>query len=474
MTTNPGPRSPETGFYKWIRSLETVRSEDRWFGGVVSGIADRLDIDRTLARAVFVVACFLTTGVAVLFYGLCWLLLPEPDGRIHLREAGRGRWTSGMTGAAILTALGGSDVLFAVSDRGGWRGPSSVIGVVLVGLFIWMVLARRDQPRQLPRGGSAAPPPDEGATTASARPGSVHLAPSRTDWYSTGTAASPSGSGSTAADSPATGDVDAPDGAATGAGPVPDPYDSLAPPARAPQRRPAPLSLPGSLQAAVAGLALLAGAAVGLLKYLGVFTAGWQAIWTAAGATALGVMALGVMVGALWGRTSGGLTVATAILTLPVIAATTGSLIRFDPNVTQLQGTARSGYELAFGNATIDLTDLPAEGLTGGAEQTVPVDLDFADAEILVPAGVDVVLSTDQGFSSVTHPVPGAVRPAENRDRDLVREPVVDSPSDATLHLDADLSFSTLTVRVEDTPRSGATPTTAPTPRVPAGTEQNG
>ena len=182
MTTNPGPRSPETGFYKWIRSLETVRSEDRWFGGVVSGIADRLDIDRTLARAVFVVACFLTTGVAVLFYGLCWLLLPEPDGRIHLREAGRGQWTSGMTGAAILTALGGSDVLFAVSDRGGWRGPSSVIGVVLVGLFIWMVLARRDQPRQLPRGGSAAPPPDEGATTASARPGSVHLAPSRTDW----------------------------------------------------------------------------------------------------------------------------------------------------------------------------------------------------------------------------------------------------------------------------------------------------
>ena len=478
MTSNLEHRSPEPGFYGWIRSLQTVRSPERWFGGVVSGIADRLEIDRTLARAVFVVACFLTIGVAVLFYGLCWLLLPEPDGRIHLREAGAGRWTAGMTGAVILTVLGAQDLLFATSDRGAWRGPGSVIGAVLIGLFIWMVIARRDRPRQLPSGaadgagGAGGPLGPHGPaphTTPTAPAPTVHLAPSRTDWYgSADTTTAPSGDGSTAAQRPA----DDQSGPADPSAPletqdpmsqqtfapstVPDPYGDAGhthPTAPvSPARKPHARSLPGSLQAGVVGLALVAAAVVGLLKYLEVFDAPWNVVWTAALATALGVMALGVLIGALLGRTGGGLTVTTAILTLPVIAATTGNLIRFDPQITELRGSAASGYELQFGSGTIDLSDRTAFNLPTDGEVTVPIEVDFSTATILVPDDVDVLLSTDQGFSTITRPLPGSEGTVQNTDRDLDRELIVDAPGTTTLHLDTDLAFATVTVQVADTP----------------------
>lgn len=472
MTSNLEHRSPDPGFYGWIRSLQTVRSPERWFGGVVSGIADRLEIDRTLARAVFVVACFLTIGVAVLFYGLCWLLLPEPDGRIHLREAGAGRWTAGMTGAVILTVLGAQDLLFATSDRGAWRGPGSVAGAVLIGLFIWMVIARRDRPRQLPSG-SAGPAP---RTPPAAPAPTVHLAPSRTDWYgSADTTTAPSGSGSTAAQRPAghaetdpavpsaLHETEDPMSQQTVAPPtVPDPYGEAGhsrPSAPVgPARKPPARALPGSLQAAVVGLALVAAAVVGLLKYLEVYEVPWSLVWVTASATALGVMALGVLFAALRGRTGGGLTVATAILTLPVIASTTGNLIHFDPELRTLQGSPESGYEMRFSTGLIDLSDLTDRELPPGGELTVPIEVDFSTVTILVPDDVDVLLSTDQGFSTITHPTPGSDMTYENANRDLDRQLIVDAPGDTVLHLDTDLAFATVDVQVSQVPTS-STPT---------------
>lgn len=109
MNENPAP-----GFYAWIHSLRTVRSPHRWLGGVVAGTADRIGMDRTLARALFVVLTLLTSGLTVLAYGLAWMLLPEPDGRIHAREAGQGRWTSGMTGALVLAILGAVSVFLSL------------------------------------------------------------------------------------------------------------------------------------------------------------------------------------------------------------------------------------------------------------------------------------------------------------------------------------------------------------------------
>ena len=104
---HPGPQAPgqPTDFFPWIRSHGIYRGRDRWIGGVASGIAHRMGIDPLIVRGIFIVLT-LFAGIGVLLYGLAWALLPEPDGRIHVQEAGAGRWSSGMTGALITTVLG--------------------------------------------------------------------------------------------------------------------------------------------------------------------------------------------------------------------------------------------------------------------------------------------------------------------------------------------------------------------------------
>ena len=102
-----GAKAPgqSTDFFTWIRSHGVQRGRDRWIGGVSSGIAQRMGIDPLIVRGIFIVLT-LFAGIGVLLYGLAWAFLPEPDGRIHVQEAGAGRWSTGMTGALITTVVG--------------------------------------------------------------------------------------------------------------------------------------------------------------------------------------------------------------------------------------------------------------------------------------------------------------------------------------------------------------------------------
>ncbi len=84
-----GAGEPATGFFDWIRSLGVARGTDRWVGGVSSGIAHRLGVDPLIVRGVLIVLTIFA-GVGILFYGIAWALLPEPDGRIHAQEAACG------------------------------------------------------------------------------------------------------------------------------------------------------------------------------------------------------------------------------------------------------------------------------------------------------------------------------------------------------------------------------------------------
>ncbi len=59
----------------------TRRSEARILGGVASGLADHLGVDRTLVRAAFVLASFLG-GFGVALYAGLWMILPS-DARFH-------------------------------------------------------------------------------------------------------------------------------------------------------------------------------------------------------------------------------------------------------------------------------------------------------------------------------------------------------------------------------------------------------
>ncbi|MDI3331481.1 MAG: PspC domain-containing protein [Micrococcus sp.] len=452
--------NPASGFYAWIHSLRTVRSPQRWLGGVVAGIADRVGLDRTLARALFVVLTLLTAGLGVLAYGLAWMALPEPDGRIHAREAGQGRWTSGMTGALILTILGIVGVFTPPygPDRG-WWGFGGFLGLALIGLFVWLV-ASRSSTRALPPGTGGATPPAEANQP-------VFLAPSDTAWYASGpqppAQPKPQPSGPTGFPAPSAPEGRDPMTTAHHQPPYQPPYQPPVP--LAPQPAPVdrtPPSLSGSTQLLVIGLAVLAGAAVAGLKYLGVFTAGWAVIWAASLATALGVMAIGIIIGAIIGRGGGGLTVTTAILVVPVMLATGGAFIRGDWDEAWdgvVHGDSRTGYELRFGNGDIDLSREP--GSTDPATDPVRLDLSFSTAELTVPNDVDVFLTVDNAFSSVDYETYVAGDgPGQRNSTTDGRIQIVDAPTDRELEIDADLAFSTLTVRVDDP----ATTTPSPAP----------
>ncbi|MEO9247583.1 PspC domain-containing protein [Citricoccus nitrophenolicus] len=446
------------GFYPWIESLRTVRSPNRWIGGVVAGAADRLGMDRTLGRALFVVLTLLTAGLTVLLYGAAWMFLPEPDGRIHAREAARGRWSSGTTGALIVSVLGVGN-LFSVPGQIG-RGESfwnfgSVVGLAIIGFFVWLVVSkgRQGPPEALEAPGHAETAGAAGATAVpgapEARPEPVYLAPSDTGWYSTPSETAPT--------------IPLPEGpepmsAAASHPPYQPPYQPSSQSSYRPPHQPAPPvnrtppSLPGSTQLAVVGLAVLAGAAVSLLRYLDVFTASWPVIWAASLATTLAVLSIGLIIGAIAGRGGGGLTVTTAILALPVIGATGGAAFsdgmtgpwgpwseRGDWNGGVLSGNPADGYELSFGEATVNLSGL--EGSGAATVDPVEMNLSFSTVDLIVPDDVDVYLEVDNSFSSVGGPNLGT--------DDAGRIQVVDAPGDERVIVNADLSFSTLNVSAE-------------------------
>src|SRR5690606_33501421 len=79
--TPPGARLFDT-----VRSWGVVRpDDDRWVGGVAAGLARRWTLNPGLVRLPFVVGG-LTTGIGLAVYGVLWLLLPHPDGRIHAEQ----------------------------------------------------------------------------------------------------------------------------------------------------------------------------------------------------------------------------------------------------------------------------------------------------------------------------------------------------------------------------------------------------
>src|ERR671938_1368201 len=108
-------------FFDRIRRYGAVRPDDgRWFAGVAAGLARRWGVDPLLVRGGFVLLTVFG-GIGLLLYGLGWLFLPHPDGRIHAQEVLRGVVTAGFIGGLLLVLLnlGGSGW-----SRGGWLvGP---------------------------------------------------------------------------------------------------------------------------------------------------------------------------------------------------------------------------------------------------------------------------------------------------------------------------------------------------------------
>jgi len=155
-------------FFAWVSGLGVARS-DGWIGGVAAGIASRLRIDPLIVRGILVVAALFGLPM-ILLYAVAWALLPDPEGRIHLRELLRGRFEPAQLGILAGFLIGMLSVtptvgLFLVEriiNPYSFQtfGPSPfgvflfIVGLVLVGiLLVLIVRAARHTP-----GGDASDP----------------------------------------------------------------------------------------------------------------------------------------------------------------------------------------------------------------------------------------------------------------------------------------------------------------------------
>jgi phage shock protein PspC (stress-responsive transcriptional regulator) len=134
--TPPGAR-----FFDAVRGLGVVRPDDgRWAAGVCAGLARRWGISPMAVRGLFVLVSLLA-GVGLAMYGLLWIFLPHPDGRIHAQEVLKGTVTAGFVGAAVATVFGGP---FAAAPwgPGPWHHGPGLFPLILIALVVWWIARR--------------------------------------------------------------------------------------------------------------------------------------------------------------------------------------------------------------------------------------------------------------------------------------------------------------------------------------------
>ncbi|MFC3689067.1 PspC domain-containing protein [Aquipuribacter hungaricus] len=355
--------------------------DDRWLGGVCSGVARRLGIDPVLLR-VLLAASLLLGGVGLVAYGLALVLLPDHDGRIELERASRGDLTGTAVGAVALVVL----AVVTPSPWGLFAGGDlvsggDVVGAIVVGTLLLVGLALLPQLRGLVDK-ATGPSPQPGQTWA----GQSAWA-SETDWTSwtgggtTTTAATADGnpgSGSTAWAAPAT----TYGRSSYGAPPAPRPPR----PVRAGRKGPGP-----ALSAAATGAAVVAAGAAWLVADAGLVEGRPAVLAACAALVVLGLVLVGLGVA---GRRDGGVGFTTFLVLLAVVAA----LLVPSWRTSQVAGErtwapddvreARLGGSVGLGDGYLDLSGL--EDLPSGAAVEVPVRVGIGELTVLVPEGMDV------------------------------------------------------------------------------------
>ena len=125
----PSPQKNKTSrrFFTWVRSSGLVRGDDRWIGGVCSGIALRLGWSPTLVRAL-VIVCTLFFGFGAALYALGWFLIPDVrDGHILAEDLIAGQWDWNCLGCFLFLAVA------IVIPGAGW------VCIALAALALWLL-----------------------------------------------------------------------------------------------------------------------------------------------------------------------------------------------------------------------------------------------------------------------------------------------------------------------------------------------
>ena len=137
----------QTGMDRFFDALRGIdvrrRTDDTWFRGVCSGLADRLGVDPVIVRAGFVLLALLG-GVGITIYLVAWALIPNDRDEIVAQRALRDG-----DGASIVVIVLAALALFGGTAFGGpwWGGHSGwgfPWGLAFAGLLIWWLVKRSD------------------------------------------------------------------------------------------------------------------------------------------------------------------------------------------------------------------------------------------------------------------------------------------------------------------------------------------
>ena len=430
--TGPPPSAPPPGAppagpsflddsFGRLRASGFVRdSEARWFGGVCSGLAHRLNVDPILIRAAAIILAFVG-GIGITLYVLLWLLMPDRHGEILAERGIR----HGDVGAIALLVLAGLLVfggIFSVGSGDGWIAPLWLLPVALIA---WFVLSRRGA-----LDGPTAPPfpPTPSGETMSAPPTAPPYGGYRTP-----------AAGQYATSAP--GQYPTPYG---GQPTPPVPPRPIAPPPPPKPRRRRPSAFIGLVSLGIALIGFGLGAALdGPTEFPG--SAATLAFLLALTGVSLVVLALG-----LRGRASGFsgfLVVAlSSMLAISLIASQVpnGSSVG-DTTWRPVAAVGTTTFELGAGDAVLDL-DALVTTTPRTTPQTIVVDMGAGELTILVPAGLDARIDANVGFGAVRHTGSTVTEVDESAGPDVSQSVTIgDTPVEVVI--DAELSLGRITIQ---------------------------
>lgn len=421
--TSQGPER-ESPFFEAVGKLRITRQNSQWLGGVAAGIAQRYNLDVVLVRGI-VVALSILGGLGLVLYGIAWAILPDAQGQIHLEQALKKNWTSGMTGSLIMVSLGIFPAPWFLNTIGPVLWPLTIVAAIL-----FLIFSRKntkfERPSRTAAGTDSKTYESSPATTVKEPSDSTNHGTSlEKPWLpensSFSVSAQPRPSTNTYNYPP----KDTPDSeehlmtseqpdphakpsdgqpsthgysyASTSSNQGYDYSHSSHNPAKqdklARKARLAP-PIPGWLATTVVGLTILVIAAVLGLDYLKIYDlpgSGWG-IAFAAGLAVVGVV---TVLAAAAKRTSGGL----LGLAIPLLVAT---LIFGSGNFNSgSRGIVSShdsdgNYTAIFSSSTIDLTDQA----NIASDTTVEIDSVFSRLDLKLPSNIKVRVQSDGAFIS--------------------------------------------------------------------------
>ena len=424
--TSEGQHSGLDSFFSAVRGIGIRRRTDnKWVGGVCSGIATRLRIDPVVVRAGLILL-ILFGGVGIAAYLVAWVLLPDSEDRIAAERALR----DGDGGSIVLLVIAaialfsGFPWWFGGHD-GAWGFPW---GLLVLGAIVWVVVHRSrtgghagTHPVSPPAGAYPVSPPASPQSGPSAGPGQ---APSQTwsdqagTWRASRRASRPAGStaGSRCGEQAAT--------------------------ARRSRRRSG-----GLLMTLVAvGLAMVAyGGTLWLGDRLG-FSGDHHVIALAATLAALGLLVLGLGVAGWRAGFVGVLAILTAVATLGSGAVADGA--RWGGRVGDVTWTptaatwppAAAATEIGVGDGRLDLRGLPVDGL---ANPTIPARVGMGDLTVVVPEGLTLALRGHVGLGEITVREPDGTRTRNGTD---VQQDVTVGTGPTEVTVDANVGVGQITV----------------------------